>query len=933
MYDIQHILLVDGDAHNQKSFRRALQNKQIANKITICAGAKEALAHFEADAPKFDIVVIHHELQGMSGLVLTCRLAEQAVSPPIVFIVQDTEMEIAAEAMHAGADDYIVQDGEERYLALLPTVLLNVIRRKRMEEALHNSQARYRLLFEQMNDAAFILDLEGVHIEVNQKAADMLGYDREEMIGMSSKQIVAPSEQGESERILQLLTNGQTPPLYERTFRKKSGEEIVVELNVHLIRDLDGEPLYIQSIARDITMRKRTVEALRQSEERLRMLLEGSYDIVVLKDLEGKYLYYNGPVYYGLNPADVVGKTTEDFFDPETVAKMKAHEQKVITSEQSLIVENQVHWRDENLWFSDQMYPVRNAGGEIIGIGVASRNITKRKQTEQMLEKRTHALQTLHRIALDIGAELDMETLLRRIVEYARSLLDAQQGGCVIFAHGEDKLMYMLDADGSKTYRSGQTTAFKEKKVFQHSQPFVIEEYTKWESRLPSPPDTWTKTLMAPLCWQGQTIGSLSLAADEDRQPFDTGDIWLAEMFAAQAAVAIVNAQLYNRLQEHRLTLEEEVHRQTTEIRRQQEQTEAILHNIEDAIIILDAQTTINFINPAFTRLLGYEPEDTIGESVLTLIKDADLRDFVTAGLKAMYAGNNWRGEVNIPCKNGKHAEVAATFVPVTGPDGELEQLLGSLHDIGRFKQLDRMKTRFMNVISHELKTPLSNIRLYTRLLRSGKTEKQKTYLNTLDIQTERLAQLTDKILIATRFADADARLKWSEFSAAEIININIRRFKSFAHAKNVTLQAAPSTNNLPHLQGDLDWLTRALGELVENAIKFSDSGGEVRLSTQYIEGEMSHIAINVQDSGKGVPAEDLQKILAYSFERGEIGEAGHLPGVGLGLAIARMILARHGGHLAATSAGKEKGSTFTMLLPLDKPETRFQNSPPATRL
>ncbi len=121
-----------------------------------------------------------------------------------------------------------------------------------------------RLLFERTNDAVFILDMEGVHQEGNQRAADMLGYTLKELIGMSYRDVVAPNEYPDSDRILKALLAGESIPIYERVFRHKSGTDIPVEINVALVHDAQGTPLYIQSVARDITKRKR-VERLLQA--------------------------------------------------------------------------------------------------------------------------------------------------------------------------------------------------------------------------------------------------------------------------------------------------------------------------------------------------------------------------------------------------------------------------------------------------------------------------------------------------------------------------------------------------------------------------------------------------------------------------------------------------------------------------------------------
>ena len=135
---------------------------------------------------------------------------------------------------------------------------------KQREKAEH----RYRALFEQSHDAVFILDFEGKHLEVNQRAADLLGYTTEELMQLTSTEI--SGQKHESQSVMKRLMQGEHIPLYERTFIKKDGKRVVVEINVELVRDEEGTPIHVQSVARDITERKRSDLAKQRSTLKLR---------------------------------------------------------------------------------------------------------------------------------------------------------------------------------------------------------------------------------------------------------------------------------------------------------------------------------------------------------------------------------------------------------------------------------------------------------------------------------------------------------------------------------------------------------------------------------------------------------------------------------------------------------------------------------------
>ena len=159
------------------------------------------------------------------------------------------------------------------------TLVLGIARditeQRRGEESLRKSETKYRALFECANDAVFLMDLKENTKMVNQKAADMLGYGIPELLGKSFKDIVGASAyQDALSRIMKVM--GEEPiPLHERFFRKKDGTEFPVEINISLLRDENGKPLYIQRIVRDISTRQKFLNELEQSSRKLRLTLEG----------------------------------------------------------------------------------------------------------------------------------------------------------------------------------------------------------------------------------------------------------------------------------------------------------------------------------------------------------------------------------------------------------------------------------------------------------------------------------------------------------------------------------------------------------------------------------------------------------------------------------------------------------------------------------
>ena len=181
----------------------------------------------------------------------------------------------------------------QEYSALLQKMLENKVKEiKKIQKKLSQSEMKYQKLFEGSHDATFIMNIEGGHIEANKKASELLGYTLEEFRKLSFREIVVPSAVPDSEQKLEMMLRGENIPIYEKDFRTKDGRIVPVEVSVSSIQDESGNVAYIQSIVRDITERKKAEQALRESEEKYRNLVEQANDgIAIIR--EGLLKYVN----------------------------------------------------------------------------------------------------------------------------------------------------------------------------------------------------------------------------------------------------------------------------------------------------------------------------------------------------------------------------------------------------------------------------------------------------------------------------------------------------------------------------------------------------------------------------------------------------------------------------------------------------------------
>lgn len=160
----------------------------------------------------------------------------------------------------------------------LAVFLHSITERKAIENALRDSENRYRALFDQSNDYVTLISFEGIYLLVNRKFADTLGYAPEEMIGKPVSAFMPRQEAKQSAQRREALIRGEEVPHYVRVFQRKDGTEFLGEINLSLVRDTDGKPIYVQSIIRDVTARESAEKAMRESEARYRIISELIFD-------------------------------------------------------------------------------------------------------------------------------------------------------------------------------------------------------------------------------------------------------------------------------------------------------------------------------------------------------------------------------------------------------------------------------------------------------------------------------------------------------------------------------------------------------------------------------------------------------------------------------------------------------------------------------
>lgn len=341
---------------------------------------------------------------------------------------------------------------------------------------------------------------------------------------------------------------------------------------------------------------------------------------------------------------------------------------------------------------------------------------------------------------------------------------------------------------------------------------------------------------------------------------------------------------------------------------------EQILNGLPDGVGVTDAEGKITFVNPALRALIGWKDQSIEGRRMTEclgldasrkadqalLASDALLRDVVA---ELGRSGDMSQGVLRV------------ARYPLRMADNALSGgHIWALRDVTQQKLADQMRNQFVYSATHELRTPLANIKAYAETLghmTDLDVEKQKEFCNIINSEATRLARFIDDLLSISRMQAGSLALDRQPTDFERLLNETVEHVRPQMDQKGITFERA-LPEKIPDLKIDKDKIAVTLVNLLGNAAKYTPSGGRVGLSVE-VGGNQIHV--HVEDSGYGIAVEELNKIFDKFF-RSSDPRVQEETGSGLGLSLAHEVVRLHGGRLAVHSE-LDKGSKFTMTLPL----------------
>jgi two-component system cell cycle sensor histidine kinase/response regulator CckA len=735
-----------------------------------------------------------------------------------------------------------IKQDEESAFSQCRTTISDITERKQAEEALRESEERYRSLVESANDIIALVSPDGTIISLNPAFERTTGLAREEWLGKSFTPLIHPDDLPIAMEVFQHTMNGESVSSLELRLLANSGAFVYIEyVTTPLLKK--GKVIGNLTVARDITERKRAQEALsrahdeleirvkertaelkdankalhaeirerklaaeelRESEGRLQSILDNSSTVVFLKDLEGRYITVNRRYeeLFHVTRQDVVGKSDHDIFPREHADRFRQHDLLALEKGGPFEVEEFVPHDDGLHVYISVKFPLFTAEEKPYAVCGIATDITERKRAEEALH-RAHD-------------ELEI-----RVQERTAKLLEANE---------------------------------------------AIQE---WTSKL-------EKT-------------NLELMAE------------IAE----------------------RKQAEEKIREQAT-----------LLDKALDAIALRNLEHNLIYWNKGAEFLYGWTAEEVIGKNADELLYKGKPAKLIEAE-KSIIDKGEWIGELGQITKDGKEIIVHSRWTLVRDSDGKPKSILIINTDITEKKRLESQILRAQRMesigtlaggIAHDLNNMLTPMMLSLQLLKEKfKDEQSQRLLTILENNSQRGADLIKQVLSFARGVEGERNPLAAKHVITEIEKIARETFP-----RNIEIRT-DVPKNLLTISGDTTQLHQVIMNLCVNARDAMPDGGilDITASNFFVDENYAqmhteakvgpYVIIAVSDNGTGIPPEIVDRIFEPFFTTKEFGK-----GTGLGLSTAHAIVKSHGGFINVYSeAGK--GTTFRVYLPAI--ETEMQNA------
>lgn len=537
-------------------------------------------------------------------------------------------------------------------------------------------------------------------------------------------------------------------------------------------------------------------------------------------------------------------------------------------------------------------------------------------QTDQTLARRAEELGMLLEATNTFTSLADQDQLLKMLCKYIVDFIGASF--CRVFLFDESRNVLVIRAAYSVpglVWDPGTGSSFTAEMLPWHrwvmssGQPLVMRD-EDYRQILKEPEFSVTfcagarSVLFLPLQVKGKGLGVAVVGERRvwERTPFDRRKVELCLSMARQASLAMENI----------LALES--------VDAQRQQIQLILDNVAEGVFSTDLEGRVTAFNPAAEEITGFRAEEVIGrvceeaflrpgQKLCALCEGACPVKVVLADSPPItpIQQKTW---VTTPA--GTRRLIAHVVAPLTYREGQIRGTVSVIRDVSREEELVRLKSEFISLVSHQLRTPLTGIRASVELLNRGGISEalRQDLLDTLNRQSIRLSRLVDQVLTASRLEKGHTRPVLEPLALLPLVRQTVELYRAQFVDRVFELEV---NSNRPFILGDQAAFEVVLENLLQNAVKYSPPEGKIRICVQEDE---HYVTITVSDEGAGIPPDQREQVFQpfHRLVRDEEGQ--QAGGFGLGLYITKRLVEDLGGKIRVEDNPVGRGTSFHVQFP-----------------
>lgn len=812
-------------------------------------------------------------------------------------------------------------------------------------DARQNKLAERELLYRTVVDfsSEMVFWVSSDHLKMNYvspSCQDLTGYSTEEFYNRPQllEEMIHPEDRPHWQDHFGQVGDADFSEALEFRIVTKQGEIRWVNHFCRPVQNQEDEFVGIRGSFSDVTLWKHAEIAIMASEEKFRLFFEESSDVILILNDHGIIKEVNQETCnrYGFSRGELQGKHLAEMETPEFACGSSQHIAQIVELGEATF-ESEHRCKDGNSLPVEVKGRLIRYEGEQVILAVA-RDIHDRKEADRVLHRHNEYLQALHEMTLGLISRLDVGSLLQAVASRAGKLV------------GTDNSYIYLRNDATNSldmvYQSGIYNSVVRRSIGMHEgvaghviatgEPVCVENYSLWEGRLPDEDRNVLRAMAGvPLTSAGEVIGVLGLSFLEDDRHFNDDQMSVLKQFGELAALALINAQLYadaqNELQERKKI--EDVLRKLS----------VVVEQSPLSIIITDINGIIEYVNPYFTVITGYDESEVIGQTPRILKSGMTSEREYQELWKTILAGHEWRGEFHNIKKNGDPYWEKALIAPLRNEQGVLTHFIAIKEDVTEQKRLasqlrhsQKMEAvgQLAGGIAHDFNNILTAVIGYASLIQL-KLSPEDVFRNGIDqilAAAERGASLTQGLLAFSRQRVTNPRLADLNEVIRRVEKLLIRLI-----GEDICLKSDLSPQPLMVMVDSIQ-IEQVLMNLATNARDAMPGGGVITIATERVSLEHAFVAahgfghpgnyarIGFSDTGEGIDAETAKRIFEPFFSTKEVGK-----GTGLGLSITYGVIKEHNGIIVCDSK-KGAGTTFSMYLPVAR-EEEIEAEPPVQDL